>query len=131
MAYATPADLAQLGLAAGALAGVSLDAQTAALQSASDEADGYLSARYTLPLLVWGGDLKLRVCELAAWTVLKTRGFDPASGDAALRDASTDARKWLADVSARRVNPRVTDSSPTQTPAAPQVVSNPRRGWDF
>lgn len=48
----------------------------AALQVASDLLDSFLRGTYTLPLLSWGDDLRLVVCQLARWQLLVRRGLD-------------------------------------------------------
>lgn len=47
-----------------------------ALQVASDLVDSFLRGTYTLPLLSWGEDLRLVVCQLARWQLLIRRGLD-------------------------------------------------------
>lgn len=134
MAYADRTDLSRLGIAAAALSGVATATQDAALDAASDTADGYLRGRYTLPLTAWGDDLRAHVCGIAAWRLLATRGFDPnRSGDIAIRQLYDDAIAWLKDVSAGRVVVSGGNTSPTATRHArasgPRVTSDRTRGW--
>lgn len=111
--YAETADLTALSISAGALAGISAGDQQAALESESEYADSYLSKRFTLPLTSWGRDLKQAVCDLAAYRLMKRRGFNPEKNDAEqLRLAKKDAETWLEKVSTGKVNPmNVRDSS--------------------
>src|SRR5262245_66553032 len=83
------------------------------LDTASAEALGYLG-RYTMPLVVWGDDIRGHVCRMAYWYALSRRGFNPeAASDIAVRLGYTDAVKWLTQVRQGLVNPvGVTDSAP-------------------
>ena len=129
MAYATAADLASHGLPDVALAGFTSIQITAALVNASDEADSYLRARYQLPLVTWGADITSKVCQIAAWHLLCSKGFNPESGsDIAVRTRYTDAVAWLRNVSKRITHANVTPVSNTVT-GIPQTNANPLRGW--
>jgi phage gp36-like protein len=128
--YATPADLARLSLPATAIDGISADDQQAALDSASDIADGYLAARFNLPLVApFPGDLVQKVCDIGALLVMKRRGFNPAGDDVIVKGHDA-AMAWLKDVSRNLAHPQATDSSPA-SPAGrpPRVVSRTPRGW--
>ncbi len=104
--YATAADLASLGLPAAALAAVSSDDQTAALADASSLIDSYLAPRFDLPLSAVPAQLKGICCKLAAFDVLRKRGFNPGSVDAeTVRLSYEDAMRWLRDVAAGRATP--------------------------
>lgn len=108
--YAQPADLANLGLSAQALSVITLPEQNAALLKASNEADGYLNTRFTLPLISWGADLTGHVCAIAAYRLMVVRGYNPEANNS-LRKSFEDAIKWLTDVAANRVNPIIVDGS--------------------
>jgi phage gp36-like protein len=101
---------------AGAFTGVVTADQDAALDAASREADGFLTRRYTLPLLQFGSDLKQAVCDIAAYRILRARGFNPAKGGSdseQLRLGYQDAMKWLGQVSDGKVTPvGIVDSQP-------------------
>lgn len=130
--YATPANLVAFGLSAQALAGFTADQQQAALDAASDVADGYLRSRFRLPLATpVTADLKRAVCAVAAFDLLTSRGFNPEAGaDTVVRLRYEDALKWLRDVADERVTPALSDSSgSTPAPRAPLIVSAPPRGW--
>lgn len=134
MAYATTTDLVRLGIAAAALTGVSSTIQEAALESASDMADGYMRARYTLPLTTWGDDLRRVVCAIAAWDLLCVRGFDPSrGGDVAVQARYEAAMLWLRDVSQGRAVVSGGNTDPTAARHArasgPRVTSDRTRGW--
>jgi len=134
MAYATTTDLVRLGIGAAALTGVSSTIQEAALESASDTADGYMRARYALPLTTWGDDLRRAVCAIAAWDLLCVRGFDPSrGGDVAVQARYEAAMLWLRDVSQGRAVVSGGNTDPTATRHArasgPRVTSDRTRGW--
>lgn len=102
MAYATRAELMQLGIATDALSEVAEASLEQALESASRLADSYLRTRYSVPLAQADGALKLAVCQLGAYTALCARGFNPSNedGDSIIRQMYRDAIAWLKDVSA-------------------------------
>jgi phage gp36-like protein len=128
--YATMTDLTRLGIPSAALTGVATAAQEAALAAASSLADGYIGAQFVLPLTAWGDDLRAHVAAIAAWTVLKTRGFNPESNaDATVRASYEDAIRWLERVAAGTVSPVVTDATPDEDDAGPFVVAYEKRGW--
>lgn len=134
MAYATAADLARLALPARALTGILLADQDAALDAASALADGYLAARYTLPLLAWGDDLRRTVSLIAAYDLMTRRGYSPEGGDEQLRLRYEDGMKWLEQVSKGTINPTgFEESPPSATPApgdsGPVIAERPLRGW--
>jgi phage gp36-like protein len=101
-----------LGLNAGAFAGISTDAQDAALLSASKTADSYLLKRFQLPLEEWGDDLRSAVSVIAAYRILATRGFSEEGEAEQLRLRYEDELKWLSKVSSGAITPiDVSDSS--------------------
>ena len=111
-AYATLADVYNLGVPAGAVSAVAVATQQAALDAANAEADSYLSGRFKLPITVWGMDIRLHVCARAAYTMLVVRGYNPDDGsDKNVLDRATQALTWLKAISAGDITPNVTDSS--------------------
>jgi phage gp36-like protein len=119
-AYATRAQLVQFSVPSAALTGISTPDQDAALQAASRVADSYLVKRWQLPLQTtptegWGDDLRQAVCDIAAYRLLKRRGFNPEQGDdASLRMSYEDAVKWLENVAKGSVTPiDLVDSNPS------------------
>ncbi len=128
-AYATTTDLATLGIAAAALANVPPATQQAAVDAACALADGYLGAKFELPLTSWGKDLTLNVAKIAAFEALRMRGFAPEGIDQAIRDGYTDAIAWLRDIARGVVTPIVVDSSSAGTVGGAFVVA-PQTQWD-
>lgn len=130
--YATPDDLVALGVSSAAVAGFTAAQQQAALDAASDVADGYLRSRFQLPLVApYTSDLKRAVCAIAAFDLLTVGGFNPEpGGDEVIAKRADDARAWLRDVADGRVTPALTDSSSASpAPRAPLVLSDTPRGW--
>jgi len=103
----------------------------AKIAAASSLADGYLRVQYAVPMTSPSGDLKIRVCHIAAYMILGELGFNPeAAPDQIVVKNYDDAIAWLKDVSAGRV---VLVSTDDQTPSAneygPDVDTDPPRGW--
>jgi len=136
--YCDPEDLPRFGVNADALAGLSIDERIRPkIRQVSDEMNGYFRSQFTLPLLVWGDDVRGCAAVMAAWEVLRVRGLKPGEDpeDNALRLAYVDKLSWLRQIAGGNVRPGVTDSSAasssgTNAPAASaQVASNEQRGW--
>jgi phage gp36-like protein len=129
--YAAPADLDRLGVAALANEDFTNEDKDRALASATTEADGYLNARYTLPLTAWGDDLRQHVVNIAAYRLLVRRGWSPvAPEDQTLRTGHADAMAWLQKVKDERISPPgIVDSTPDVYDAGGFVVSKAKRGW--
>ena len=136
MAYATRDDLVTLGLPADWLSAASEAQQDKALVRAGSVADGYLASRFTLPITVWGDDLRGCVVDLAVYYLASSViGYNPASSssDASIKDRFDAAMLWLKDISSGKAVPAgVTDSSAPPDPAGGStfyVSSDPLRGW--
>lgn len=128
MPYATATDLYRLALRQAALSGLGIADQDAALEAASRVADGYLQARYKLPLSAWGDDLRRAVAIIAAYDLLAGRGFAPEGVDEHIRLRYEDAIAWLRDVSRGVVTPvGLVDSSPAVVDEGIAAVTDPRR----
>lgn len=145
-AYATVDDLTLIGLPAKNVTSVqSADAVEAALESASRFADSYLTSRYVLPLVQWDGALTQAVASIAAFNIMRARGFAPGVQDAeTLRIGYDYAVDWLKNVSkgmatlsgatnADSASPQVGESSSAGVVqgGAGNVfqLSRPTRGW--
>lgn len=110
--YCTVAELATLGIRSEALRGISEADQTTAIEAASDEIDGYLGARYVLPLSAWESDLRAHCARLAVYQLLAVRGVNPARpGDEQVQQMRDIAERWLHGISNGSIVPRVTDAS--------------------
>ena len=112
--YATTADLSNhMGSAALSAPSISSTAlQTAHLVAASGRVDSYLRQRFALPLTQWADDLVQATCRLAAYSLIRVRGYNPDSGADARYAADEEVTiQWLRDVAAGRSTPAVIDSS--------------------
>ena len=141
--YATTTELANFGLPAAALTGISGTIQDQHLTLASGKVDSYLRGRYTLPLASpYPDEIKAAVCALAAYTLLKRRGFNPDAYDSNFRDEYLSTLEWLDKLSEGKVNLDVAaDATPTVHEGRPSVYSagyrytfgevedNETRGW--
>lgn len=139
MPYATQTDLDAHGYPSGVLAGLDPPTIEAALERASQEADGALrGAGYRTPLATWSADLTGAVVAVAAWYLMVRRGFDPDSPhDAVFRVRFEDAQKWLSEVANRRRQVALCTEPPAPDPApaavaergASIVTTVSKRGW--
>lgn len=128
--YAGPSDITRFVATAAGLDGVATAAQVDACLSAADEVDGYLNARYTMPLTSWGDDLRRQAAAVAAAVVFNVRGANPDGPDALIYDARSRALQWLDRVQAGRLAPPgLVDSTPTVYEAGIAVASRPKRNW--
>lgn len=144
--YATRQDLHRLALPEHALRGmfdpVEVDGEEVenpeldqtineCLTSASGVIDGYLAARFILPLTLWGEDLKRACSIIAAYDLMTVRGHNPHGPDENLRLRYEDIMRWLRDVSTGKVHPVVTDASETEPASGggPVIESDDPRGW--
>lgn len=111
--YATPSDFQIYGLPSAVTSTLDTEAVQTQLDAASNYIDGYLLQHYDLPLLptdpppappVYPQSLVQKTCEIAAWHLLRTRGFDPNNGShITVRMTYEDALKWCRDLSDGRV----------------------------
>jgi phage gp36-like protein len=140
--YALVADLSQLSLPAVATKSLlSADIQ-AALDAASNTADGYMADALTLPILpipnytgtgaAYLGDLKQAVCDIAAYRLMKRLGFKATGMNDELRVAYDDAIAWLKGVGSGKINPPgLIDSTGNSqgVSGGPQVSTEALRGF--
>lgn len=134
MAYATTTDLANYGLSQAALTNFTGPQQQAALQAASDEADSYLRSQFQLPLIDYDTSLTIKVCQVAAETLIMARGFNPDGADETYVLNAKNARMWFRDVAMGKAVPGITDSSSGSSPGVtsstgPKLFSQPSRGF--
>jgi phage gp36-like protein len=135
--YCTPADLPRFGLPSVVLEELetTVESQTDACLAATDEAEGYLANRYSMPLVSWGDALRLHVAKLAIVSFLDASGWQPSGQDDVIMAAYTRAIAWLKGVGGGVISPPgIVDSSPTpgasgSGPSGARVTSQPMRGW--
>jgi phage gp36-like protein len=127
MAYASQADLLQVGFPQAAVGVLSVAQIAAALQSASDYADGFFRARWgaaSVPLLTWDSSVTDAVVKIAAFRLLKVRGFNPQSPqDAQFKADHDDAIDWLNKVQRQQAHPLVTLAAHAAPPVAPLLIT--------
>jgi phage gp36-like protein len=108
-------DLASWGLPLAALEDYEAEAPGSSqmqIAGAVALARTYLDQRLTPPYTVVGAATRMRVAQLAAYLLVRSRGFDPTrSGHEDLRLAHDDAVSWLEGVAAGKVRADVTDSA--------------------
>lgn len=80
----------------------------AQIESASDEADGYMGDVFALPLQAWGADIKRYVGLLARDDLTSNRGMPGVEEFAAARK---EAVKWWTQVALGNIKPRVTEAA--------------------
>lgn len=125
--YATAADLNIHGAPASAFGDATAADIQGALDAASTLADGYLRNKFTLPIVTPSVDLKMAVCQIAAWNLVRRRGFSPDDPTAeALRLGHQDAMRWLERVAAGTTTPALVDSSVAPGGAGGPFVLQPR-----
>ena len=116
--YASPTDLFNYGANQAALQGFTTQQQQAALDTAASVLDGYLSARFVLPLTSWGNDIRRACAVIAAYDLIMSRGFDPdPSMSQSLETRFKSVQDWLKQIARQEVTPVVTDSSTQRSPA--------------
>lgn len=106
------------------------------LDAASDEADDFMGARYSLPLLPPVPLSIVRgVVHIARYHVLALRGFDESNpADQNVVKMYEAARKFFGEIRNQSLHPKVVESPrPTSLGqpqyAAPLIVGAPLEGW--
>jgi hypothetical protein len=125
--YATGQDVKNLSLPQVTLEGVSPEVLGEVSLVATDEAASLAAKGRTMPLVSWGGAMRMHVANMIAYHVMKRRGFDP-DNDKIIRMGYDDALKWLAGPGAAN-DPTIEDSTPGESAQESFMVSRPARGW--
>lgn len=126
--YIVPSDISTYGVNGAALTGIPFAEQTAACVAVSAEADASFRARYNLPLVAWGQDVRAMLARIAAYELLVVRGFNPELGaDTNLAMRAESARAWLRAVARQEQHPDVTATPPQVTAYdEPRIITQPR-----
>lgn len=128
MAYATSTDLTNVGLPLAALATLTPQQITSALQGASDFADTFFRARYgaaSVPFVAWDTSVTEAVAKIAALRLLRIRGYSPSStADQQFQLSHDDALDWLNKVQRQQAHPLVTLAQAAVAPLAPLLISS-------
>ena len=146
MAYASTQDLLEVGMPQQALGQLSPAQIAAQLQAASNKLDEGFRGRYgngPSPLLLeWDTSITEAVAQIAAYKLMKIRGYDPDSGaDTTFRDGYNDAMTFIGAVQRQQAHPVVTVAgTPLAGAQQPNLISSsvidvmsgcraPNRGW--
>lgn len=106
-----------------------LTARADACIAVSDEADGYLGGRYTLPLRKWDNALAAKCAHMAIKYSLDACGWQAAGPDSVIKENFDNAVKWLARLQDGKLEPPgMVDSTPETFEGGAVVVSRVRRG---
>lgn len=94
----------------------------------SDEADGYLGGRYTLPMLKWDNALSAKCAHMAIKYSLDACGWQPGGPDSVIKDNFDNALRWLARLQDGKLEPPgMVDSTPGTFEGGSVVMSRSRR----
>lgn len=118
--------------------------QQQACLDATEEADSYIRGRFTLPLLAWGNDLTRYTAYIAIYLLMSGPiGWAATSGNPDSNVTTNYYRAvgwpdrpgtgWFPGVQRQAIQPDVTPTIPVgqdSTHDAPQVSSDPPRGWN-
>lgn len=131
---ATYATLAQLATHAppGSIQDLSDPIKQAALDDFSDEAEGYLRAQQTLPLIApYPKALVRHVCAGAVWQLMTYKGFNPEIASNMVFEKNYDrAIAWLRSIARGEVSFAAdADSSPNERRGGARISSDTSRGW--
>lgn len=126
--YITPSDVSTYGVNGAALTGIPFAEQVAACVAVSAEADASFRARYNLPLVSWGQDVRAMLARICAYELLVVRGFNPELGaDSNISVRAEGARAWLRAVARQEQHPDVVASVPQVTAYdEPRIITQPR-----
>jgi phage gp36-like protein len=130
--YVTLAELKDLGLNPDSFVETLAPRRHEAIEARSDYIDGFLRAKFTLPLVIVSNDIKRCCAILASIDLIRNRGVSPEEGDQ-LKGEEDRQDKWLALIAKGLVVPQVTDSSSGAAPGihagGGRVVSSSSRGF--
>lgn len=111
--YITSQELLDQGVPPDGLSGLTNWQLDDAIAWASDEIDGYLAKRFSLPLQTVSKDIKRRCAILASSYLLTRRGFRPGAPlNEMVVKLYDDAVEWLLRVSRGDITPQCVDSTP-------------------
>lgn len=135
--FATKADLFASEVPKEALQGAGDDVIYKALISSSSDGEDILASSNAMPLTTWPESLTERICAIAAFRILKRRGFQPEGSDELIVQGKIDAEKWLKDVAAGKIRPpglapatRLGPQASSGNPQAPTTFT-PRMSDDW
>ena len=123
MAYATTAELAQVGLPAAALANVTTAVQQKHLDTTAGRMDTYLRAQHSLPFGTIPQELVECNAVMAGYTLLQNfRGYAPEDVDDGFRARYLDCIAWLKELASGAASlDQTIDASPDINEGRPRV----------
>jgi phage gp36-like protein len=127
--YCGPRDLGSFGITRAVINDLlTPHAQADGCITASDEADGYLGGRYTLPMLAWDKTLSAQVARMAVKYGFDVCGWQPDGPNDVIMGNHSAALKWLMRLQDGKLEPPgMVDSTPDVFEGGSVVVSRPRR----
>lgn len=100
------------------------------LSAASAQVESVIRNTYQPPYASWGDDVRLRVCELARWYLLKKRGIDKDQDFEVYKP--TETMKWLDDVAKGYIQPSIVQVNRDKLYPDVIVVRKPfRTSWIY
>lgn len=128
--FATLADLYVHGAPTRCFGALTDEQRTAGIGAASAEAYGYFRSRGQGTLVSWDTTVTKMVCQIAAYDLMCTVGFNPSQGaDQNYVMRATNARLWLRQVGKGEVTPDLVFAVDKALASMPQVISRPPIGW--
>lgn len=126
--YATPAEVRALAMDPGTLQDVTDEQLDPWCRAGSDEADDYLSRRYTMPLVSWPDSLRRHVGALVALMKMSAKGYNFPEGRDMFKDRRDEAIAWLQMVAVSGAA-GIEDSTPEDDDCPVRVWTGKLRGW--
>jgi phage gp36-like protein len=123
--------MTELGLPGKAISSMPSWTVDRALAARSIWLDGYLGARYPVPLTAWSDDVRSCVCAMTAFDLLTTLGFNPEDpGDQAVLSRCKMWERWALNVAEGIVMPAgLTGTSAASTIGPTDAQSDEPRGY--
>ncbi len=127
--YCSPRGLGRFGITKAVIDDLlTKHAQADACITASDEADGYLGGRYTLPMTAWCSDLTAMVARMAIKYGFDLCGWQPDGPTDMVMGNFNHAISWLKRLQDGKLEPPgMIDSTPETFEGGAVVVSRARR----
>lgn len=127
--YASLRDIDVQGLSKQAIGSIPNEEKAEHALAATGEAEGYLAGGYALPLVAWSPELRRQVAQIAVYSIMCKRGFQPQGTDELIVKNRDDAISWLSKINRGNLKPPgIVDSTPEVEESAVVVVSGPPTG---
>lgn len=128
--YCGPGDLGSFGITAEVIDDLlTKHAQADGCITASDEADGYLGGRYTLPMLAVDKTCTAQVARMAVKYGFDVNGWQPDGPADQVMSNFSGALKWFMRLQDGKLEPPgMKDSTPEEYEGGSSTMSKPQRG---